>query len=110
MNMKKNSPAKIGLLQALGIALYVSLFASVMWNIGEWGRNTGIKLPEIAIAIIMLTTFIVSATICASLMFAYPISRFMKGEKKEAYQTVAYSVMWLVIFLALFGIVAVSLL
>lgn len=106
--MKNRSPIKTGFLQALGIALYVCIFAVVAWNIGEWGRAVKINLPEIAMMIIMLTTFIVSATICGSLMFAYPVMRFMKGEKKEAYATVAYSVIWLVIFLAIFGVIILS--
>ena len=103
-----HSPAKIGFLQALGIAVYVSLFAFAAWNIGEWGRASGIDMPEIAMMIIMLTVFIVSANICGSLILAYPIMLFMKGEKKEAYTAVAYAVGWLLVFLALFGIIAVS--
>lgn len=108
MEKTKKSTVKIGLLQALGIAVYVSIFALTAWNIGEWARNTGVELPEIMMMIIMLTTFIVSATICASLMFGYAIARFMKGERKEAYATVGYTVMWLVIFLAVFGIFVTS--
>lgn len=101
--MKKSS-IKTGFYQALGIAIYVSIFAVLAWNIGQWADSTSFDLPDVAQIAFMLTVFIISATICSSLMFAYPISLFMKGERKEAYATVGFSVMWLVIFLGLFGI------
>jgi|SRR3989344_1984009 len=109
MEKKNYSAKKVGFLQALGIAVYVSIFATSAYSIGKWADATGFELPDVAQIAVMLTVFIVSATICASLMFAYPITRFIKGERKEAYQTVAWTVGWLVVFLAVFGLVATSL-
>ncbi len=109
MNETKHSPAKIGFLQAAGITLYVSLFAFSVQGIQSWAETGNMDIGQIAQIIIMLSAFIVSATICGSLMFAYPITLFMKGEKGPAYRIVAWAVGWLVVFLMLFGTIAISL-
>jgi hypothetical protein len=104
----KNISAKTGFLQALGIALYVGGFAFSVQNISAWAKATSLTTNPMFGMMIFLLVFIISATICASLMFGHPISLFMKGEKKKAIHTVFWTVGWLVVFLGVLGIVMIG--
>jgi len=77
-----NNPFKIGLFQALGLTLYVSLFASVVRTLGE----TNINPDPIFVIIAFLLAFIISATICTSIALVYPLDLFFSDRKKEALQ------------------------
>ena len=96
----QKSPKLIGLLQALGLVLYVTLFANGLRIISAWFPNVdGQKsvLPIIA----FLLTFITSALICSSIALAYPVSLYVHDKKKEAIQVVLWNIVFLLIALAL---------
>lgn len=91
---------KLGLRQAIGIALYCSVVGLVMNN-GEkiFGQ---MKSPIGPIA--FLTMFTVSVLTCGLLVFKKPYELFFDGKKKEAINVVVYTAVSLfVILLVLFG-------
>ena len=97
----KSSPVRVGLLQAFGIAIYVILFAFFIHNIEFWLKDVSTH-PTFNMVLILLL-FIISAVVCASLMFGYPISLFFNGEKKIALRIVFWGVIWLlVLFVGMF--------
>ena len=99
----KSTPRTIGFLQAAGLALYVSFFAFSVQFIDQWAKAHGAENagPTVGITLVLLA-FIISASICSSLMFAYPISLFFSHKKTEAIKTLAWSLGWLVIFFGAF--------
>lgn len=97
---------QIAFLQAFGIALYVALFAASVYTVGGWGNAHAIQPhPILAIALFLLT-FVFSALICGSIMFAYPIMVFSRGQRMDALKIILWSILWLGALLALFGIIA----
>jgi len=97
----KYQPYSIGFIQALGIALYVSLFASLITlaENSEWLHGFEPSMPFGPI--LFLLALIISATICSLLMFGHPFYLFMHEWKREAVQTVLWTVGFLVVILAL---------
>ena len=96
----KYTPLTVGFLQAAGLACYVSLFALIV----EWARVQDMH-PEPPLGIILfLLAFVISASVCASLMFAYPASLFFANKRGEALRTIFWSLVWLVLFFAAFAV------
>ena len=88
----------IGLFQAAGITLYVSVFAIAFQLFEQWFQTQGIQ-PQPPLGIVLfLLAFIISALICASIVFAYPISLFFGNKKDEAVKIILWSLAWLIIF------------
>ena len=81
-------------LHALGIAIYVSLVATLMQN-GDrlFGEMNNVVGP---IAFLML--FTLSAAIVGSLGLGKPILLFLDGKKKEAVSFFLSTVGWLLLF------------
>jgi|GEM_PF-919422 hypothetical protein len=100
------SPKIVGLMQALGIALYVSAFASVPTFAERFAllRDFDPGLPFGPI--LFLLAFIISATICSSLMFGYPLFLLVRGEREKAFRIVLWSIAWLAATFSLFFSVA----
>lgn len=97
----KHSPRFVGILQALGIALYVSLFASVITLSESSTWLQGFEPPMPFGPILFLLAFIISATVYSLLMFGYPFYLFMHEKKREAICTVLWTVCFLTLILAL---------
>ena len=94
----KNRSIKIGFLQALGLSIYVTLFASVIQFF------SGQKLspnPFVSITTFLLA-FITSAFICGSIALICPFKLFMENKKAEAFQIVLWNIIFLVIFFGTF--------
>lgn len=97
---KKPAQSVIGFLQASGVALYITLFVSFV-NLVE-SRSLFINVGPIGTGVVVLCAFVISALVCSSLVFAYPFSLFMSGEKKRAFFIVVWSAAWLLTILAVF--------
>ncbi|MDO8620379.1 MAG: hypothetical protein Q7R64_03470 [bacterium] len=96
------SPKSNGLLQATGLVCYVGAFATIVQYLGKWaGAQDMEPSPAISITLFLLT-FIISALISASIVFAHPLFLFLAGKKEEAVKTVLWTLVFLVIFLLLF--------
>ncbi len=98
----KYSSRAIGLFQAAGLTLYVSLFASCAYFIGQWAEVQGIKPAPVVAMIIFLLAFVISAAISGSIMFGYPAFLFFGNKKDEAIKIILWSLVWLVAIFIIF--------
>ena len=102
----RHTPRTVGFLQAVGVACYVSFFAVAVRTIGQWSEVHKIQPAPVFGIILFLLAFIISGTICVSLMFGYPGYLFLKNDKSNAVKTVFWSLAWLVALFA--GFLGVS--
>jgi hypothetical protein len=102
----KYSPKKLGLFQAVGLLLYISLFAVAVQLIQYWSKLR--PAPGVSI-IIFLLVFIISATICGTLALGYPAMLFFEGKKIEAVKSIVWTVVWLAIIAMVIGLLVLTL-
>ncbi len=95
-NLEKLNSNKIALLQASGIALYITLIAFFIRNLSNWFG----KGPDTILApLLMITLFSISVLICGFITLGYPIYLFwVKKEQSDAIRLVAYTTKWLILF------------
>lgn len=86
---------KKGLIQALGIGIYITLVATLIFNSNQvFG-----KVNQFVGPLLFLTLFVVSAMVCSLIMFYEPYQLFAKNKKKEALQLVIATTKYLGVFL-----------
>ena len=83
-------------LNALGVFVYVSLVAVMMFNIEHIFGN---KPDNFLAPVFMLLLFIISASVTGLLVLGKPIYLLTKGLKKEAATLLFATIAWLVAFL-----------
>lgn len=85
----------IAFLQALGLTIYCSLVAVLLWQGNTWfGRVPGYLAP-----LLFLTLFTTSALICAIIALGYPVILFwQKKQTGQAVKLVLATTLWLVFF------------
>lgn len=95
------NPVKVGLLQALGLAVYISLVASIIQN----GNKLFGPINNFWGPILFLTLFSFSVLICGFIALGYPVRIFwIKKNPNLAIKIVGYTTGFLFIFLlAIFG-------
>ncbi|EQB63152.1 MAG: hypothetical protein RBG1_1C00001G0731 [candidate division Zixibacteria bacterium RBG-1] len=98
-------PKSIAFFQALGLALYVGLFAFLAIHIVPWFENNPATHPALGI-ILFLLAFVISAVISGSIILGYPIFLFFEGKRKDALKIVLWSVVWLLLLLGIFVVMA----
>ena len=102
MKIMNRSNKIIALYQALGLILYVSLFAFSVSKLQQWAWLQALPpAPALNITIFLLV-FIISAVVCSSIMFAYPAMLFFGNRKDEAIKIVLWSLAWIILFLIIF--------
>lgn len=106
----KHSPRTIGFIQAAGLALYVSVFATAVQQLQNWPALRDAELSPVVGISLFLLTFIISALICSSVALGYPLFLFFSGARNEAMKTVLWTLVWLVVIAAVIAIVSFSLL
>ena len=105
--MQKNSPKLVGFFEALGVAAYVGIFAIIVQFVQALVVIKRFIDNQILAIFIFLLTFIISALICASIVLAYPIRLFFSDRRKEAFQTIFWCAIWLVLFLVVFALLGI---
>ncbi len=100
----KFSPKILAFFQALGLALYVGLFAIFAIHVPPWFEKNQATHPALGI-ILFLLAFVISAVISGSIILGYPIFLFFEGRRKDALKIVLWSVVWLLLFLGIFVII-----
>ncbi len=97
MFKKKMSLPLVGLLQSLGILVYVLLVAAFMWNMER------INYDPIGLlgAALMLFLLVFSAAICGLTVFGYPVYLVLDKKVKEAMMVLGYTFLFSLIFLSL---------
>lgn len=93
--------ALLGLLQALGTALYVALVVTLITVITSLADEDfeDRQLAQIVVPIAFLVFFIVSACISGAMVLGYPIVLALNQRIREAFMLVAATVGWLVVIL-----------
>ena len=84
-----NRIVKIAFVNSLATTTYIILIASFLFNAGsmKWGQ----KEPTVLIPILMLSLFVLSASITGSLILGRPILWYLEGKKKEALLLLGYT-------------------
>jgi len=98
--MKKISLLKRGLLNSLGVVIYIGLLVPIMNNGSKW---FGEKDNPWLTPMLVLLLFIFSALVTASLVIVKPVMLYLDGAKKEALRLLFYTgaslFAWLVILM-----------
>ena len=94
--MKKSNPALMGLLQALGVALYCGAIAALL----QCGEKIIPNMPEFWGPATMLTLIVLSAAINGALIFGYPAYLAFNKDIARSIATFGYTVVYLFIILA----------
>ena len=106
----KHEPKVIGLLQAIGLILYVIIFAVSANQVREWSPVYGTAINPVASIITFLLAFVISALICGSLIFLYPALLFFEGKREAGLRIIFWSTLWLILFFAIFAVVGLFIL
>jgi len=102
--MKKSEYILKSLINALGVLVYVSIVAWLIFN----GEHIFDNKPSFLIPLFMLLLFIISASITGLLVLGKPIHLYLSGFKKEAFILLFATLIWLAFFVIV--IVSISLL
>ncbi|MBU1348554.1 hypothetical protein KJ781_00605 [Patescibacteria group bacterium] len=103
--MKQTPSAPIaGLFQAVVLGLYVFGVVTLMNAIGSHDVPSNATLQGMTI----LLLFVLSATICASVMLGYPALLLRDGKIKQALTVIGWSIVWLAIIFAVTLTVALT--
>ena len=88
---------KEGLYQASGVAIYCSFIGLIFWRGDKWLGNPGYAGP-----VMILLLFVVSALICALIVFYKPYNLFFNDKKRQAINLVLSTTTWLFVILMIF--------
>lgn len=88
--MSKNKIALYSFFHAAGVIAYVTMLALLF---SVWSPD---KEPFIG-PLVMLTTFVISATITGGLVLARPITLYIDKQKKDAFAFLISTILWLMV-------------
>jgi len=89
--MNKKHILLYGLINALGVFVYTSGVAYVMFHLG----NLFPAMPGVMWLALMLMLFVVSATVVGALVLGKPILWYFENKKREALQLFLTTLAWL---------------
>jgi len=95
--MKKSQYILKSFINALGVLVYISGVALIMFNMEHAFDNE----PSFLVPVLMLLLFVTSAAITGSLVLGKPVMLYLDNQKKEALVFLVYTLAWLVIFMVL---------
>jgi hypothetical protein len=81
------SPLAVGLVQALGVVLYVGLFAVLVGSL----ESKHISVPPFIGIAFFLIAFVFSAIVCGGLILAYPTVLALRGKVRRALKIIGWS-------------------
>lgn len=96
--MSKNKIALYSFFHAAGVITYVTMLALLF---SVWSPD---KEPFIG-PLVMLTTFVISATVTGGLVLARPITLYLDKQKKDAFVFLISTILWL---MAIVGIIILA--
>ena len=95
----------VAFLQGLGLVVYCGLVGLLMWKGESWFGS--LKAPLGSVLFLLL--FIFSAIICALIALGYSFLIFWEGKNtKKAIRLVAYTTLWLFLFILLFILILLT--
>ncbi|MBI4359360.1 MAG: hypothetical protein HY577_02145 [Candidatus Nealsonbacteria bacterium] len=92
--MKKLEYFWKSLLNALGVFLYTSAVAWLLFN----GQVIFGQAPSFLVPLFLLLLFIISASVTSLLVLGQPIHLYLSGLKKEAFGLLFATLAWLIFF------------
>ena len=95
--MKNSKLVCYGIIHSIGVFIYVSAVAFLMFNGKKIFGQTDSFLQPVAI----LLLFVVSAAITGSLVLIRPINLYLNGMKKEAIKLLIYTIVFLFLITAI---------
>jgi len=103
--MKKLTPPTIGLLQALGLALYCALIAATLNSFGK------VSTAPIGIlgTVLLLVLLVFSAAITGSIVFGYPVYLALHKKFKDALSILAFTALYCLILILIIVSLVVTL-
>jgi hypothetical protein len=104
--MENKKLIKLGIINALGTALYVFLLALFF---SQANKIFGAEDNELLAPVVALLLFIVSALVTGGLVLGRPILMYWDGLKKEAVKLLVYTGLSLFVILLLVGTLLVVL-
>lgn len=93
--MKKSEYFSKSLINALGVLVYVSIVAFLIFN----GEHIFDNKPSFLIPLFMLLLFIISASVTGLLVMGKPIHLYLSGFKKESFILLFTTLAWLALFI-----------
>ncbi len=90
------SPLAVGLVQALGVVLYIGFFAILVSAL----TTRGATVPQFIGVAFFLIAFVFSAMVCGGLVLAYPAVLALRGKVRRALKIVGWSGVAFVLLLA----------
>ncbi len=88
-------PVTVGILQALGVFLYIVLFTVIIQTFGTIANN----IPEYFAPVIALLTFSFSALLCAFITLTRPIILLFRQRYRDAIVIIASMLMTMAVLL-----------
>jgi small-conductance mechanosensitive channel len=95
--MKKSEYILKSFINALGVLVYVSIVAFLIFN----GEHIFDNKPSFLIPLFMLLLFIISASVTGLLVMGKPIHLYLSGLKKEAFILLFATLVWLALFIVM---------
>ena len=102
--MKPSNYILKSFLNAGGVFIYVS---GIVWTLFNGSKFFG-EVTGIAVPILMLLLFLVSACVTGALVLGKPILLYMDGMKKEALTLFLATVGWLAVFLIIIAVASLA--
>lgn len=93
--MKNSKLIFIGLIDALGVVVYIILIAVILNN----GEKTFGLMRNYLGPIIFLLLFVISAAITGALTLGRPVLLYLDNKKAEAIKLFFYTISWLILAL-----------
>jgi hypothetical protein len=97
----KNQITKYAFLHALFATIYITLVATIMFNIERLIGPTEGDGDNIFAPIGFLTLFVLSAAVMAVTIFGRPLMWYLDGKKTEAVRLTLYTIGFLAVFAAI---------
>lgn len=98
MKLDKKSPAVIGFMQVISVAIYCALISS-FFSFME--ANSLEPEPKILGGLLMLFLLVFSAALCGTLVFGYPGYLIIQKETKRALKILGYTFLFAIIIFVL---------
>ena len=106
--LMKTSPRVVGFVQAAGLTLYVTVFATLVQHVQNWFLLRDVQPGPIMSIALFLLAFVISALICGSLILGYPLLLFSSGKHHEAMKAVLWSLLWLIVIALCVALISFS--
>ena len=101
----KHSPSRVGFYQAIGLAAYIAVFATILSQVQAWTQTPPVSIPPAVGISLFLLAFVISALISGSIALARPAMLFFDGHKLDAVKIIFWNAVWLVAILLVAAVV-----